>query len=151
MLQPGERAPEFHALTTTGVRVDLDAFAGKWLVLYFFPKAFTPGCTAEARRFRDNFPDIQALGGEVLGVSHDDHATQCDFAKAVAVTFPLVADADRKIARAYGVSRALLPFDKRVTYVIDSQRTVRAVFHHEFQVNKHLDDVLQFLQRNAKS
>jgi peroxiredoxin Q/BCP len=151
MLKVGDRAPAFQAQTTTGVRVDLEAFQGKWLVLYFFPKAFTPGCTAEAKRFRDNQPELAALGAEVLGVSHDDLETQCHFAKSTAVGFPLVGDADRALSRAFGVGRALLPFDKRATFVIDPKGVVRAVFHHEFQISRHLDDVLNFLQRETRA
>ena len=151
MIQPGEPAPEFHAMTTHGVRVDLEAFRGQWLVLYFFPKAFTPGCTAETKRFRDNYPELRTLGAEVLGVSHDDHQTQCDFAKSTAASFALVSDQDRTIAKAFGVARALIPFDKRVTFVIDPKSVVRAVFHHEFQVSKHLDDVMRFLEKHAAS
>jgi peroxiredoxin Q/BCP len=148
MLKVGERAPDFQALSTAGAAVSLDAFKGKKLVLYFYPKAFTPFCTAEARRFRDNYDDVRALGAEVMGVSVDEHETQCEFAQRNELRFPLVADHDKVISRAYGVLWPGLPLDKRVTFVIDEDGVVRAVFRHEFQVVKHLDDVLRFLQKH---
>jgi peroxiredoxin Q/BCP len=149
MLKVGERAPEFHAQSTNGSQVSLSALKGRTVVLYFYPKAFTPFCTAEARRFRDNYNDVRALGAEVIGVSVDEHETQCDFAAQNQVQFPLIADHDKAISRAYGVLWPLLPLDKRVTFIIDAGGTVRAVFRHEIQVLKHLDDVLHFLQKQS--
>jgi peroxiredoxin Q/BCP len=142
----GQLAPDFRATNTRSEPVSLAGFRGRYLVLYFFPKAFTPGCTREARRFRDNYPEIRSLGGEVLGVSIDEPDVQCEFAEREKTSFPLVADHDGSISRAYGVKRRLLPLDRRVTFVIDPEGIVRARFEHEFQVNRHLDDVLRFLR-----
>jgi len=148
MLKAGERAPEFHALSTTGQYLSLAGFRGKKLVLYFYPKAFTPFCTAEARRFRDNYDDLRGLGAEVVGVSVDEHETQCDFAQRHELRFPLVADHDKAISRAFGVLWPGLPLDKRVTFIIGEDGVIQAVFRHEFQVVKHLDDVMRFLQKH---
>jgi thioredoxin-dependent peroxiredoxin len=147
MLKAGETAPDFHALSTTGDYVSLRALRGKKVILYFYPKAFTPGCTAEARRFRDNYDELRAYGAEVIGVSVDQHGTQCRFAARHELRFPLVADHDKAISKAYGVLWPGLPLDKRVTFVIDEEGTIAAVFRHEFQVTKHLDDVTRFLQK----
>jgi peroxiredoxin len=125
----------------------MGALRGRVVVLYFFPKAFTPGCTTETRRFRDNYDDLKRRGAEVIGVSLDDLATQCRFAEKNDVSFPLVADPDHAITDKYDVKWPLLPFAKRVTYIIDEAGVVRAVFHHELQVSRHLDDVVQFLDR----
>jgi peroxiredoxin len=149
MLKVGERAPEFEALATTGERVSLKALRGRWVVLYFYPKAFTPGCTAESRRFRDNYDELRQLGAEVVGVSVDEHGTQCDFASQQELKFPLIADEDKSISRAYGVLWPLISLDKRVTYIVDDAGLVRAVFHHELQVSKHLDGVLGFLKKKS--
>lgn len=148
MLRVGERAPHFQALSTTGLPVSLTGFRGKKLVLYFYPKAFTPFCTREARRFRDNYDEVRALGAEIVGVSVDEHGTQCEFALKNDLRFPLVADTEKIISKAYGVLWPGLPLDKRVTFVIDEEGVVLAVFRHEFQVVKHLDDVLHFLQKH---
>jgi thioredoxin-dependent peroxiredoxin len=147
----GERAPEISAEATDGRVVRLSALRGRWVVVYFFPKAFTPGCRAEARRFRDAYPELRELGAEVIGVSVDDHATQCDFAKSLEVAYPLIGDKSKEISTAFGVVRPLLGFDKRVTFVIDPEGIVRGIFHHEFQISKHLDDVLHLLQNLKKS
>ena len=149
MIEIGERAPDFSAETSDGRRVRLSELHGRPVVLYFFPAAFTPGCTAQAIRFRDNYADLQALGAEVVGISTDELEQQCRFAKAQSVQFPLVGDADRRISRDFGVLWPLIGRDKRVTFVLDEAGVVRARFHHEFQVSKHLDDVLGFLRGRA--
>lgn len=148
MLKVGQPAPEFDALSTTGNHVSLRALRGRKVVLYFYPKAFTPGCTAESRKFRDNYDELRALGAEVVGVSIDEHQTQCDFAAKNELRFPLVGDRDKSISRAYGVLWPGLPFDKRVTFIIGEDGVIKAVFRHELQVSKHLDDVLHFLQKH---
>ncbi len=150
MLDVGHAAPTFHAQSTDGREIDLEDFRGRYVVLYFFPKAFTPGCTAQARRFRDNYPELKELGAEVIGVSVDDHATQCEFASSNRVDFPMVGDKDRTLSDAYGVRHALLPFDKRVTYVVGPDGKIAAKFHHEFQINRHLDDVVAFLRKSQR-
>ncbi len=146
----GDVAPSFQSRTNRGESVTLSQYRGKYLVLYFFPKAHTPGCTKQTRQFRDNYPELQELGAEVLGVSLDDFETQCDFGAKNAVTFPLISDSDRSISEAYGVVRSLLPVDKRITFVIDPQGKIASRFQHEFQVSKHLDDVLHYLREHER-
>jgi len=149
-IEVGDRAPEFSARASDGKMVSLAAFRGRYLVLYFYPKAFTPGCTKEARRFRDNHVEIRELGAEVVGVSIDEPTVQCEFAARQQIAFPLIPDNDRAVSTAYGVMRRFLPITKRVTFVIDPDGKVAARFEHELQVNKHLDNVLRFL-RDAKT
>jgi peroxiredoxin Q/BCP len=150
MTDVGDRAPEFSVRATDGKHISLSSFRGRYLVLYFYPKAFTPGCTKEARRFRDNHVEIRELGAEVVGVSIDEPSVQCEFAERQQLAFPLIADNDRAVSTAYGVVRRFLPITKRVTFVIDPEGKVAARFEHELQVNKHLDNVLRFL-RDAKA
>jgi peroxiredoxin len=151
MLDIGDSVPRLSAMTTQEKQVDLPDFLGQYLVIYFFPKAFTPGCMVETKRFRDNYPDLKALGAEVLGVSMDDHATQCRFASETQAGFPMVADKDGTITEAFGVKWALLPVAKRVTFIIDPAGKVAARFHHELQVLKHLDKVLSFIQEAVRT
>lgn len=150
MLKVGEKAPDFTAQTSDGKTLTLSSLRGQKVVLYFFPKAFTPGCTAQARQFRDNYPELKALGAEVMGVSTDDSRTQCDFAAENNVSFPLIGDRGATISRAYGVLWPLIGVDRRVTFVLDEDGVVRAVFRHELQVLRHLDDVVSFLRRLKK-
>ena len=83
----------------------------------------------------------------MIGVSVDDHATQCDFAAKEEVTFPMIGDPSHQISRAFGAKRRILPFDRRVTFIIDPDGKVAATFQHELQISKHLDDVLRFLKK----
>jgi thioredoxin-dependent peroxiredoxin len=147
MLKVGDKAPDFTARTSERRLFRLSTLLGGWVVLYFYPKAFTPRCTKEARMFRDNHEDLAALGASVVGVSIDSLETQCRFAEAEKVPFPLIADEDKAISRSYGVMFPLVPVDKRVTFMIDPEGVIRAVFFHQFQVSKHLDDVVAFLKK----
>jgi thioredoxin-dependent peroxiredoxin len=150
VLAVGAVAPEFEGESSDGRRVRLSELRGKAVVLYFFPKAFTPICTVETRRFRDNHADIEALGAEVVGVSTDDLQVQCEFGRKHAVNFPLLADPDRRIAGSYGVLWPLVPRARRVTFVIGEGGVVELVCWHEFQVSKHLDEVLNHLQKKSR-
>jgi peroxiredoxin Q/BCP len=149
MLAVGKVAPPFSAETTTGSAISLAQLRGKLVVLYFFRKAFTRNCTVETKGFRDNYDDLRALGAEVVGVSSDKLPIQCEFAEAHGVSFPMIADPDRVIARAYDVLFMFLPLAHRVTYVIDQKGVIVGVFNHEFAVIKHLDEVLRFVRGHA--
>lgn len=146
MLAVGSIAPQFSTESTTGTAVSLAGLRGKLVVLYFFRKAFTRNCTVETKGFRDNYDDLRALGAEVIGVSSDAMPTQCEFARVHGVTFPMIADTDRAISRAYDVLFMFLPLAHRVTYVIDRKGVIAGVFNHEFAVVKHLDEVLRFVR-----
>lgn len=148
MLKAGDMAPEIDALTTQGDRFRLSAQANKLCtILYFFPKAFTPGCTRETRRFRDNWAELTLAGASIVGISTDDHATQCSFAESLRAPFPMIGDADRKIAGAYGVLWPIVERPKRVTFIVNPLRMIEAVFQHEVQIAKHRDDVLLWVDR----
>jgi peroxiredoxin Q/BCP len=150
MLKSGVRAPLFTAKSAGGPVVSLESLRGKLVVLYFFRKAFTRNCTVETKGFRDNYDELRALGAEVIGVSYDEEATQCAFARELAVKFPMIADCDRSVSRAYDVFFAFLPLAHRVTYVIDPTGTIAGVFNHEFQVVRHLDEVQRFVRELAR-
>ncbi len=148
MLKVGERAPAIDAMTSSGVRFVLAEQVGLCSVVYFFPKAFTPGCTVETRSFRDNHVELELAGVNVVGISTDDLATQCNFARSIQTPFPMIGDKEGAIARAYDVLWPLIGVAKRVTYVISPDQVIEAVFHHEIDVKSHRDDVLRFV--NAK-
>ncbi|MGZ3420948.1 MAG: peroxiredoxin [Polyangiales bacterium] len=146
MLEIGTVAPPFVSTSTQGQPFSLVGLRGKLVVLYFYRRAFTPNCTFETKGFRDNYADLASVGAEVVGVSPDDYATQCSFAETHGVQFPLIADSDRSISTAYKVRFALIPTIHRVTYVIDRKGVIAGRFKHEFQVSKHLDEVLRFVR-----
>lgn len=101
MLEPGQKAPPFTLVDSSGSKVSLADFAGRDLILYFYPKDDTPGCTKEACGFRDAWDDLQALGVTVLGVSADDAASHVKFASKYRLPFPLLTDTDRSVMKAY--------------------------------------------------
>ncbi len=118
---PGSAAPAFSLPDQVGKTHALTDYAGRWLVLYFYPRDDTPGCTTEACNFRDDIARIRKLGAEVVGVSVDSVASHADFAAKHTLPFPLLADTDGKLADAYGALRDLLvmKFARRQTYIID--------------------------------
>jgi len=144
LLRPGDTAPEIDALASDGQRFRLSAQSQKLCtVIYFFPKAFTPGCTKETRRFRDNYAELSLAGAVIVGISTDDHEMQCSFADSLRAPFPMIGDADKSISSAYGVLWPLIGRPKRVTFIVNPLRTVEAVFQHEVQIARHRDDVLR--------
>ena len=151
MLSAGDTAPDFEAPDCNGRPVRLRDFRGRRVVLFFFPKAFSSGCTEEVRHFRDNQARIRELGGELIGVSVDKFETQCAFAKEEQVDFPLLGDADRRLSTLFGVLWPLVRLDRRVTFLIGPGGVVEDVIRHETRVYRHLDDVLLALAHKSAS
>jgi peroxiredoxin Q/BCP len=149
MLDVGDVAPEFEAESFGSGAVRLSQWRGRPVVLYFYPKAFTPICTVETNRFRDSHAELSALGAQVVGVSADPLEVQCEFGRSQKVQFPLLADPERRICRAYGVLWALVGRPRRITFVIGESGIIELVLHHEFQVSKHLDGVLTHLRKRT--
>jgi peroxiredoxin Q/BCP len=118
------------------------------VVLFFYPGAFTNGCTAEACHFRDVFADFKALGASPVGVSSDLVSRQAEFADAFALGFPLLSDPDGQVRGRFGVRRTSGPWPtKRVTFVIDVNRKVVEVVRSEIRMNTHADRALEALRR----
>lgn len=147
MLKVGAMAPDFDVEATDGTRLSMAGLRGSVVVLFFFPAAFTPGCSKETAGFRDVTPELEALGAKVVGISTDDHKTQCDFAASTRAKFPMVGDHDLTISKKFGVLWPLIGRAKRVTFVVDRKGRVAGVFHHEIQVGKHVEDVLALVGR----
>lgn len=144
-IREGMAAPPFEARDQRGALVRLEAFRGKSaVVLYFYPKDDTPGCTAEACSLRDGFAAIQAAGAVVLGVSADSVESHRAFAEKYGLPFSLLADPEGRIIEAYGVRMPLLGFAKRVTFLIDRQGVVRKVIG-EVRAKEHDRQVLALL------
>jgi thioredoxin-dependent peroxiredoxin len=146
MLKVGDQAPEFTSVDCQGKPVRLSDFRGRRTVLFFFPKAFTLGCTIENRAFRDNHALIRSLGAELVGVSVDRVQRQCEFAEKENLRFTLIGDESKEIGRAYGVLWPVLDVDRRVTFILDPEGRVEKVIQHEIRVYRHLDDVLAWLR-----
>lgn len=146
MLSTTSHAPDIDAVDNHGVRFRLSEQSKRLCtVLYFFPRAFTPGCTRETAAFRDSHADLRQLGAFIVGVSTDDQPTQCRFADFMRAPFPLIADPQGKISRDYDVRWPLLNVAKRVTFVIGPSQVILGTFHRELQITKHHDEVLTFV------
>ena len=126
MLAAGETAPDFTGAAADGSTFALSSLKGRPVVLYFYPKANTPGCTAEARGFTDHYGEFTRAGIAVVGVSVDSVEAQAGFREKCGIPFPLISDRDRSIARRYGVL-GLLGIAKRVTFFIGPDGRVAEV------------------------
>lgn len=147
----GDAAPDFTLPAQDGTRVTLSSFRGeKVVVLYFYPKDETAGCTREACAFRDSHDAFAEAGAQVIGVSADSVASHDRFAKKHGLPFTLVADADNAVRDAYGVPKSLFGLlPGRVTYVIDRDGIVRHVFSSQASIGKHIEGALQVVQSLA--
>ncbi len=146
MLKRGTRAPDFQAVDQHGNPVTLDSLLARGrLVLYFYPKDFTRVCTQQACLMRDSYESLQGAGVEVTGVSVDTSESHSRFTQEHQLPFPLLADPEKHLARLYDVVQILGFFTKRVTYVIDQEKMIRGVFHHELSAAKHLADIQSLL------
>jgi peroxiredoxin Q/BCP len=149
-LHEGEPAPNFTVATDEGRTVSLSDFRGKKVVLYFYPKDDTPGCTVEACAFRDGFGALQSKGAEVLGVSVDDVASHQKFKEKFHLNFPLLADTDKKIVNDYGVWKEKSMYGRnymgieRTTFLIDESGAIKKIFP-KVDVKMHYDEVVQAL------
>ena len=149
-MRVGDTAPDFELPDDSGGTVKLsDQLAKGPVVLFFYPKAMTPGCTKESCHFRDLKGEFEAVGAQRIGISADNVAKQHQFSDKHGFDFPLVSDTNRSVARAYGVKRAALPINKRVTFVIDTDRKVLDVISSETNMDKHADEALEVLKARS--
>lgn len=126
-LKINDPAPLFTAKTQAGASFGLSTRKGKWTVLYFYPKAGTPGCTKQACAFRDSIKKIRHLGAEVYGISTDTVEDQAKFHKEHRLNFDLLADSDAKISNLYGSKMPVVNVSKRWTYIIDPELKVKNI------------------------
>jgi len=157
MLSINSPAPDFTAETTDGTPIRLSDFKNKKnVVLYFYPKAFSPGCTKQASQFRDAYEDLMDLNCEIIGVSYDGASRNEEFKTSTRLPYHLISDKDKSIARLFEVTRfgGYLPFVKRVTFIIDTDGIIRNIIHHEFNIDNHVQQVratLHQLTGNTKT
>lgn len=141
-LSVGTKAPEFTVKDTNGKTVSLSDFTGKTVVMYFYPKDDTPGCTKEAQSFRDNYTEYQNKDMVVLGVSMDDEASHKAFTEKYGLPFQLLADVDGTITKAYDVEGD--KYSKRVTYIIDAEGKISHV-DEKVKTDSHAKDILEVI------
>ncbi len=143
----GDMAPNFTLPSQAGNTVSLQDFLGKKsIVLYFYPKDNTAGCTAEACSFRDSYEVFKDAGAEVIGVSSDSVQAHEQFISQHRLPFLLLSDSDGAVRKSYGVPATFGLLPGRVTYVIDKQGIVRHIFSSQFTPTKHIEEALNALQ-----
>ena len=155
-IEPGKKAPDFTLAADDGTKVKLSTLRGGPVVVYFYPRDDTPGCTREACAFRDRREEIAALGAKVLGISADDVASHEKFRDKFSLNFPLLADTEHRVAEKYGAWREKTRFGKtsmgiqRSTFLIDADGVLRKVWKavdvegHDQQV---IDAVREFVAK----
>jgi peroxiredoxin Q/BCP len=139
VLEPGDAAPDF-AVGDTTLHAMLE---DKAVVVFFFPKAFTPGCTLEAGGFCREHDRLRSLGCEVVGVSSDSQATNDRFRTSLDLTYPLVGDKGGRIARAYGVRWPLIGLARRASFLVGRDGKVRSALHSERHAESHVTEALE--------
>ncbi len=148
MLNTGTSAPAFSAPDQNGAIRTLSEFKGSWLLLYFYPKDDTPGCTAQACELRDNMNSLRHYGVTIVGVSADDEASHKKFGETYALPFPLLADKDKKIINTYGVWGEKTTYGKtymgviRTSFLIDQDGVIRKIYE-KVKPEGHAEEVLK--------
>jgi len=144
MLEEGQPAPDFELTSDSGEHVKLSNFRGKPIVLYFYPKSDTPGCTAQACGIRDVYSEFERHGAVVLGISSDKEAVQAKFKSKHNLPFTILADPDHVAGKAYGVEKPDSPYFERSTFVIDADGKIAKIMRR-VDARKHADQVLEAL------
>jgi thioredoxin-dependent peroxiredoxin len=151
VVKVGDHAPDFTLISQFGDNVTLSEYLGKKsIVLYFYPKDESPGCTKEACSFRDSYQQLADLGAEVLGVSGQSMESHMAFASHYGLPFVLLSDKDNKVRMLYGVPATMGIIPGRVTYIIDKKGVVRHVFNSQTQAQRHVEEAKRTLEELAR-
>jgi peroxiredoxin Q/BCP len=147
-LKIGDKAPFFTLPDQNGKLIGLNDFIGKTnVVVYFYPKDESYGCTKEACSFRDNYEDFKEAGAEVIGISSDDEASHRGFAANHKLPFILLSDKDKKVSSLYGVGKTMGILPGRVTFIIDKQGFIRGIYSSQVSFEKHVEEALEVLRK----
>jgi thioredoxin-dependent peroxiredoxin len=149
-LKVGDTAPNFTLPSSGGSKLSLKDFLGRKIVLYFYPKDMTPGCTKEACSFRDNYKEVKKRGAEIIGISADSLSSHQKFVGKYELPFILMSDEDKNVSKLYGVWEKKSLYGKlffgivRSTFVIDEKGVIKAIFR-KVKVNGHTEEILKIL------
>ena len=147
----GDKAPDFTLPSQMGDSVTLSEFVGKKnIVLFFYPRDESRGCTAEACTFRDNYQELTSLGAEVIGISGQSVESHKSFATHHGLPFILLSDEDNKVRKLYGVPSTMGIIPGRVTYIIDKKGIVRHIFSSQIQTQRHVEEAKRTLEELEK-
>ena len=147
-LNVGDKAPEINAVNQSGEAITLSQFEGKKVILYFYPKDMTPGCTTQSCNLRDNYSELQKQGFEIIGVSADDEKKHQKFIEKHDLPFPLIPDVDKKVINDYGIWGEKKFMGKvydgihRVTFIIDEKGKIERIFE-KVKTKAHTEQILE--------
>lgn len=143
----GDKAPDFTLPSQDGEQIRMGEFLGKKeIVIYFYPKDNTPGCTTEARAFRDDYDSFRQLDVEVFGISSDTVDSHRGFAEKCNLPFKLLSDAGGRVRKLFEVPASLGLLPGRVTYVVDSKGIIRHIFSSQMNPKKHVSEAVRILK-----
>ncbi len=146
-VREGDRAPDFTLEAQDGRLVSLhDYFGSRNVVLYFYPKDFTIGCTAETRTFSSNYDKVGEMNAEIIGISSDSSESHSSFASECEVKFPLLSDKEGRVREMYGVRSSFWLIPGRVTFVIDKGGVVRYIFSSQINARRHVSEAIEALK-----
>lgn len=151
-LKAGDKAPNFEGVNENGDAISLSDYKGRKLIMYFYPKDNTPGCTAESCNLRDNHTELKKLGFEILGVSADDEQKHIKFINKYRLTFPLIADTDRKIIESFGVWGEKKFMGKtydgiiRTTFIIDENGVIEKIIE-KVKTKNHSEQIIETISK----
>lgn len=146
-IKVGDRVPSFSLKNQNGETILIDSSIGKTMVIYFYPKDDTPGCTKEACKFRDEYERFTDLGTMVIGISADSVESHKKFEEKYNLPFTLLADTENKVRNMFGVPKNLFLIPGRVTYIIDTNGIVKYIFNSQLSAEKHIDNALEELNK----
>lgn len=151
-LELGQDAPAFKLIDQNNKTHTLEDYSEEWLIVYFYPKNDTPGCTKEACNFRDDFYQIRELGAQVVGVSVDDQASHEKFAEKYSLPFPLLADVDKEMTKAYGALWKMGPISlaKRYSFIINPEGKIAKIYT-KVDPKTHSDEVIADIKQLQKN
>jgi len=147
-LKPGDKAPEINAVDQRGNIINLEDYKGSKVIVFFYPKANTPGCTAEACNLRDNYDDLLKRGFKIIGISADNETRQKNFAEKYELPFPLIPDVDKKIIKDYGVWGLKKNYGReyegifRTTFIISKDGAIEKIFE-KVKTKEHSEQILK--------
>lgn len=145
-IQIGDTVPTFSLLDQNGKMIKIDSTLGKSMIIYFYPKDDTPGCTKEACKFRDEYENFTDLGAMVIGISADSVESHKNFEEKYKLPFTLLADTENNVRKLFGVPNNLFVIPGRVTYVVNNQGIVVHVFNSQLGAEKHISESLKKLK-----
>ena len=146
-IEVGDKVPTFTLLDQNGNSVTVNDAQGKPMVIYFYPKDDTPGCTKQACQFRDQYERFLEFEALVIGISSDNVASHKKFAEEFNLPFTLLSDTKKDVRKLFGVPKSLLLLPGRVTYIIDRNGVVQYIFSSQFGIEQHIETALQKLEK----